>query len=66
MEKISFRLRDSANYSDAHELAGVCNSFIDKINELVDEINELKIQLSRVHKDKPDPRTRNPYDLSHQ
>jgi archaellum component FlaC len=36
----------------------------DKINELVSEINELKIQLTRVHKDRPDLRDVNPYDLS--
>lgn len=35
-----------------------------KVNELVKEVNELKTQLSRVHKDKPDPKQVSPYDLS--
>lgn len=36
----------------------------DKINEMVTEINELKIQLSRVKKDRKDPRSKSPYDLN--
>jgi len=36
----------------------------EKINEMINEINELKIQLSRVKKDRPDPRTKSPYDLN--
>lgn len=36
----------------------------EKINELVSEVNELKIQLTRVRKDRPDPRNMNPYDLN--
>ena len=34
------------------------------INEMIIEIDELKSRLSRVHKDRPDPRTDSPYDLN--
>jgi hypothetical protein len=36
----------------------------DKINELINEIEELKIQLSRIKKNRSDPRGRNPYKVS--
>lgn len=36
------------------------------INELIDEIGELKIQLSRINKNRSNPRTVNPYKTKHQ
>ena len=36
------------------------------IEALADEIDALKEVLSRVHKDRPDPRGISPYDLSNQ
>jgi len=41
IEKLDFRLHDAANYTDAHELAGVINQLIDKINELTEKVNLL-------------------------
>jgi len=48
-EKINIRLHDAANYSDAHELAGVINVLIDKVNELTQELNELKFEVAVIH-----------------
>jgi hypothetical protein len=34
------------------------------INDMIDEIEELKIQLSRIKKNRPNPRDRNPYKIN--
>ncbi len=47
IEKIKIRLHDAAHYTDAHELAGVINTLIDKVNELTERVNcihEWKLQ----------------------
>ena len=49
IEKINIRLHDAAHYSDAHELAGVCNILIDKVNELTQKVNELNFEVAVLH-----------------
>lgn len=46
-----------------HTMSNLDKLLVDKVNALIDEVNELKIQLLRVHKDNPDPRNVNPYDI---
>jgi hypothetical protein len=36
-------------------------TLVNTINELIDEIDKLKDQLKSVHKDRPDPKSVNPY-----
>lgn len=49
IEKINFRLHDASNYTDAHELAGVCNALIDKVNELTEKVNALNNEVGCIH-----------------
>jgi len=49
IEKINIRLPDAANYTDAHELAGVINTLIDKVNELTQKLNELDFEVKGIH-----------------
>ena len=52
------------DYDAHHYTSQDPNALRDKINEIIDEIEEIKVQLSRIKKDRPDPRTKSPYDLS--
>ena len=49
IEKLNFRLPDSAHDVNAHELAGLLNNLIDKVNELTQQVNELNYELSVIH-----------------
>lgn len=73
MEKIKTDKRNNVIYiplqgfenGDTESMTNIDKILVGKVNELIDEIDELKTQLSRVHKDRPDPRFTNPYNLSH-
>lgn len=47
----------------AFNMTTIDQILVGKVNELIDEVEKLKIQLSRVHKDRSDPKTIKPYDL---
>ena len=40
------------------------DELVEQINSLITAVNELDAQLSRIKKDRPDPRRISPYDLT--